>query len=539
MSSAKSIAIALTGIGGDRVDVEAHIASGLPKFLLVGLPDTALGEALDRVRAALQSTGCSLPADRVTVNLSPASLRKHGSGFDLAIAVSVLAASGVIDTTGPARTVHVGELGLDGTVRPVPGILPVVAAAARAGAARVMVPAASAAEASLVEGVEVLPVASLRAAAMHYGADAETLADEPAESPTSRQHSSTSAVAASGRSAPLAHATSSAAGRDLADVVGNDEAVRALVIAAAGGHHLLMVGPPGAGKTMLAERLVDVLPDLEVERAIEVAAVRSLRGLTVTSPLDRRPPMQAPHHTASTAALLGGGSGAIRPGAVSLATNGVLFLDEAPEFSRDVLDSMRQSLESGRHVVHRAAGVAEFPAAYQLVLAANPCPCGNAGSIDQPCMCTPMQQRRYLARLSGPLLDRVDVQLRVERVSGAMQRVAQAELEAGRASGMTTAEARGRVCDARAAAHERLASTPWRTNRQVSGKWLRSGPVRLPPSETSDLDRALDRGLLTMRGYDRVLRVAWSIADLDGAGRPGRGHLREALFYRMSTRALT
>lgn len=524
MSSSRCVAVALTGLGGDPVTVEAHVADGLPWFGLVGLPDTSLNEAKERVRAALQSTGCPLPPERATVNLSPASIRKHGSGFDLAIAVSLLAAMGVIDEGGPESTVHVGELGLDGSVRAVPGVLPVVAAAAKAGCARVLVPAASAGEAELVEGIEIVPVESLRSAALHYGADADRLAPEPDQA---------GAAAVARADDPRAVVPDDAARRDLADVVGNDEAVRAITVAAAGGHHLLMYGPPGAGKTMLAERLVDLLPDLEIDRAIEVAAIRSLHGLAPSRPLDRRPPMQAPHHTVSRVGLLGGGSGVIRPGAVSLASGGVLFLDEAPEFSRATLDAMRQSLESGVQVVHRGSGVAEFPARYQLVLAANPCPCGNGGSRDAACTCASEARRRYAARLSGPLLDRIDVQLRVERVSTAMQRVAQAERDAGDAPrGPTTAETRVRVDRARAAARERLRATPWRTNAEVAGGWFRAPANRLPAADTADLDRALDGGFVTMRGHDRVLRVAWSIADLEGATRPTREHVCEALAYR-------
>ncbi|WP_159606357.1 YifB family Mg chelatase-like AAA ATPase [Agromyces humi] len=508
MPVARTRSIALLGLTGSVVEVEADLSSQLPGFVIIGLPDAALTEARERVRSAAVNAGCPLPQRKLTVNLSPAALPKHGSGFDLAIAIACLAAAGEVSVESVDRVVHLGELGLDGRLRPIDGILPAVLAAVRAGHDTVMVPAANAAEAALVPGVEVIGVSSLLEAAIRHGGEYDEQAVEAVP-----------AIVRGDDGEPVVG--------DLADIAGNGDAVEALITAAAGGHHLFLLGPPGAGKTMLASRLPGILPDLDSDAALEVSSIRSLSGRPLGAALSVRPPFEAPHHTASAAAIVGGGSRVIRPGAAARASHGVLFLDEAPEFASTVLDVLRQPLESGTISIHRASAVASFPARFQLVIAANPCPCGHHGVDDTSCTCSPVVRRRYLARISGPLLDRIDLQILVPRITTAGIRVA------AESPGLSSAEARLRVDGAREVARDRLRATPWRTNAEMPGPWMR-GAGRLHPGgrASAALDRALERGGITMRGYDRVLKTAWTIADLDGAAAPTADHVGRAYFMR-------
>lgn len=502
MSYARVTCVGLVGVTGHLVQVEADLSNGLPAVVLTGLPDTALHEARDRVRAAIVNSGQSWPNRRITVNLLPATLPKHGSGFDMAIACALLAGAGELPLAALEGVAVMGELGLDGAVRPIRGILPMVAAAARAGITRVVVPAANAQEATVVPGVTVRAVDSLHRL-VSFARGAGPLLDPPG-----------------------AAADTAIPGPDLADVAGQRWGRRALEVAAAGGHHLALLGPPGAGKTMLAERLPSILPALDDTAALEVTALHSIAGvLPPEGRLVRRPPFQAPHHSASLAALVGGGSGLAQPGALSLAHRGVLFLDEAPHFGAQALQALRQPLESGRVLLARSRGSTEYPAQVQLVLAANPCPCANPAG-DQYCECTPLARRRYLGRISGPLLDRIDIQI-------ALHPLRAAELMTSDAAAEPSADVAARVCGARVAAAARWSPDGWRTNAEVPGPALRRPPWRLPARDTARLRDSLDRGAVSARGFDRILRLAWTVADLDGRDRPDDSDVAEAAQLRM------
>ncbi|MFJ2560942.1 MULTISPECIES: YifB family Mg chelatase-like AAA ATPase [unclassified Streptomyces] len=526
MGFARACSVALVGVEGVVVEVQADLEPGVAAFTLVGLPDKSLVESRDRVRAAVVNSGGEWPQKKLTVGLSPASVPKSGSGFDLAVACSVLGAAERIDPKVIADLVLIGELGLDGRVRPVRGVLPAVLAAAEAGYRQVVVPEQTAGEASLVPGVSVLGVRSLRQLiAVLTG---EAVPDEPQEAGQGRPDAMLAGLMVPGAGVGTGLATGAAGGGhrpDLADVAGQAAARTALEVAAAGGHHLLLQGPPGAGKTMLAERLPAVLPPLTGQESLEVTAVHSVAGiLPPGEPLVHTPPYCAPHHSATMQSLVGGGNGLPRPGAVSLAHRGVLFLDEAPEFSGRALDALRQPLESGHVVVARSAGVVRLPARFLMVLAANPCPCGRHTLNGAGCECPPSVIRRYQSRLSGPLLDRVDLRVNV-------QPVGRADLLGQGGRGESTAAVAARVREARARSAARLDGTPWSVNSEVPGHELRTRwPVA--PGALGAAERDLERGLLTARGLDRVLRVAWTVADLAGCDRPEARHLDLALELR-------
>ncbi|MGW0477694.1 YifB family Mg chelatase-like AAA ATPase [Nonomuraea sp. NPDC003214] len=576
MAVASTRSVALVGVTGSTVEVEADVGSGLAGMHLIGLPDTALSEARERVRSAMVNSHYAWPDARITVSLFPASLPKRGSQFDLAIAVAILGAAGLVPAQRVADMFFLGELGLDGRLRPVRGVLPSVLGAAGDGAATVVVPAANAAEAALVPGVRVVPVADLRrlvewlrrgdpppavpapaaapardpavapapgSAVASASSLASGLASSTASSPAPGPASTSASGGASGRasgsasggasasaeaSGPAAQAEASGpapAARpdlDLSDVVGQPMARRALEVCAAGNHNLWMLGPPGTGKTLLAERLPTLLPDLELDHALEVTAIHSVAGvLPPNSPMVSRPPFVNPHHTASAAAVIGGGSTVVRPGAISLAHRGVLFMDEAPEFPRHVLDSLRQPLESGQVTVARSAGSVTFPARFILVLAANPCPCAQPQDQGESCHCSPTVRRRYLGRLSGPLLDRIDMKVTVARSS-------RRELLADRQFVESSRTVAQRVLLARERAAKRFAGTPWRTNAEIPSSTLHAD-YRPPDAAMRPITSCLDSGTLSARGLDRVVRVAWTLADLAGKDRPDEDETSAAL----------
>lgn len=498
MSLARTLAVQLDGLDGQIVSVEADLANGLPGTTVIGMGDTAVQQARDRVKAAVVNSGEKWPERKITLALSPASLRKHGSGFDLAIAVAVLVAAEAVSIGRFSETVWIGELGLDGQVRAVRGVLPALFTARRSGLRRAVVPLGNLAEAGLVEGMEVLGAATLGEVLAHLkgaqvlsGPGVRVVPDPPLLP-------------------------------DMCDVLGQPEGRAALELAAAGGHHLSMIGPPGAGKTMLAARLPGLLPPLTGEQALEVTAVHSVAGvLAAGMPLVMSPPFIDPHHTASAAAIIGGGSPHIRPGSISLAHRGVLFLDEAPEFKPKVLDALRQPLESGEVLIARASGAVRYPARFQLVLAANPCPCAAARDLD--CRCDVGVRRRYLSRLSGPLLDRLDIRIQLP----ALDPVALGAGDLGESSAVIAE----RVLAARERAFFRWRGTPWRCNGEVPGVLVRR---RWKPDGESSrlLDRAVRAGLLTGRGYDRVLRLALTAADLGERGMPAVVDVATALSLR-------
>jgi magnesium chelatase family protein len=498
MALGRAFSVAVRGLDGEIVEIEADITSGLPGVHLVGLADAALQESRDRVRAAITNCGHSWPMARLTLALSPATLPKMGSVYDLALASAVLSANGKESWGRLEKTVLLGELALDGRVRPVKGVLPAVLAAKREGWPAVVVPVENLPEASLVEGIDVWGVRTL--GQLHKWLTGSARLDDRMDTPSPEPEPA----------------------MDLADVVGQSHARYAVEVAAAGAHHLMMTGPPGVGKTMLAQRLPGLLPPLSEAESLEVTAIHSVAGLLLGSstPLITQAPFVAPHHTSSVAALVGGGSGLARPGAVSRAHRGVLFLDECAEIGVSAMEALRTPLEEGEVRLARRDGVARYPARFQLVLAANPCPCAPADPKD--CICASAAKRRYLGKLSGPLLDRVDL-----RVEMHMARAGAFAAE----DGESTAVVKERVAFARSVAEERWRPYGIRTNAEVSGALLRRN-FRLNTETMKPLRVALDRGQLSIRGMDRTLRVAWTLADLAGRTSPGVEHVSTALSFR-------
>lgn len=516
---------AVLGVEALAVIVEVDVSFGLPVFTMVGLPDASVRESRDRVRTAIRNSGFDFPGHRITVNLAPADIRKAGASYDLPIALGVLAATGVIEPRLVDGVVLLGELSLDGAIQPIRGVLPVAVAAKREGKSAILLPRANAPEASVVEGLRVLPVDSLVEAvdALNGGAGLKASTTGGIVVPTPG-----GIVVPTFRSAmPALEASPSDHQPDFADVIGQSMAKRALEIAAAGGHNVLLIGAPGGGKTMMARRLAGILPALDFDEALDCTSVHSVAGtLPPGTALMHHRPFRSPHHTISEVAMVGGGS-IPRPGEISLAHNGVLFLDELPEFDRRVLEALRQPLEEGRVVVSRAARTSSFPARFMLVAAMNPCPCGFLGDRRRACRCSDPQVQRYASRISGPLRDRIDLVVDVPAVGTSIRGSEYAD------GCEPSSVIRARVVEARKRQQARFGEASQRLNRQLEGSEM-SEYCRLDVRTTNVLEAAIQKFCLSARGCDRVLRVSRTIADLAGSGAIATDHMAEALQYRFS-----
>lgn len=504
MSFAATRSAVLLAVEGHLVEVEAHVSDGVVGMNITGLADASVAESRDRVRAAVLNSGCRWPQQRITVGLSPAALPKHGAGLDLAIAVAVLAAGGGVPARPDLQTMWFGELALDGRVRPARGVLTVALTAKQHGCKRLVVAFADRDIARLVDGIEVIGVSWLAEALNLIGCELPVPEIESIEPDLPRAVENSFA--------------------DFRDVRGQESAKTALEVAAAGGHHCALLGPPGVGKTLLAERLPGILPELDPSAALEVVAIASAVAGASFRQLPCTPPFAAPHHTASYTSIIGGGSAQPVIGMVTLAHRGVLFLDEAPEFAGNVLDALRQPLESGRVLVARRTFTLQLPARFQLVLAANPCPCGMALDPRGSCRCTPAERRRYLGKISGPLLDRVDIRVVVDPPAAA-------DLDFAADPGRDSAAMRDRVCAARSRAEHRLRGTGWLCNADVPGPALRD-LFQLPQQTRLALHTLTRTGNRSARSVDRVAKLAWTVADLAARSAPTPEDVELAIWLR-------
>lgn len=543
MHIGNATSIGLIGLKAFTIQLQAFISGNMPNFSIIGLPDTSLSEARERVKSAHFALHCKWPEGRVTVNLSPASMPKSGASYDLAIAASILSAEKYIPLTELENTVILGEVNLDGTVLPIQGILPIALYAKKMHFKRMIIPQENLAEAQLVDGIESIGIHHILdlVTQLHGSLSEESLKlieEDPAykhmqvlerNGNYNNEEDYNSSIHEESTS-PLQIEPKYEIG-DMSEVIGQEHTKWALQVAAAGGHHVMMIGPPGSEKTMLASRIPSIMCPLNEQEQLEVASIRSLCGTLPYYGISNIPPFEAPHHTASAASLIGGGTGVAKPGIITRAHCGVLFMDEAPEFSPRVLQTLREPLESGHIAISRSKGTTLYPAKFQLVIAANPCPCGYAYGNGERCTCKERERARYFSRLSGPILDRIDIQMDVppvERIiiSNHHQDNAQNSVKNTYLNSKTM---RGNVIEARKIARDRFIKQGWDCNAQASGTWLRKYTSQ---QAVGLINRALEKHQLSLRGADRALRLAWTLADLSGHTSPDMTDMAQAISLR-------